>query len=228
MPLVLNELDNIQAAALTTPQILECEPISIVQAVKSAIRQNLSLAKEDGLVYLQTRSIKKGNGWSKVLETKRTARGEISFQRQCGRLLDIKQPVVEYNEKNQVIKVTIEYLVPSHPQPRWEVKEFDNAFFNRLRGFSHTERGRGKQDADNQKMNYANHLYTSFNGWIDPEFAKAKAIRHALKNLGGNIAELKAQHIQIEAEVLSTEAAMQEVTEDAEVIEEVNINNFNL
>ena len=231
--LVMAEIDNIQAVALVNPDIEQCLPQSIAQAVKSALRQNLSIAPEAGLIYLSTRSLEKNGKWVKVLEAKRTALGEISFQRQCGRLLDLKAPVVEYNENNQVVKVTVEYLVPSHPAPRWEIATFDNAFFRRLMQFSHNERGRKKPDADATKLNYANKLYRSYNGWIDPEFAKAKAIRHALKKLGGNMGELKAHHVQIEPEVLQPEIALVEATEEevnAEVMvttkEIINIPNL--
>jgi len=51
---------------------------------------------------------------------------------------------------------------------------------------------RNKQDANNEKLNYANDNYTNWKGGIDPEFARAKAIRHALKKLGTNANEYKA------------------------------------
>jgi hypothetical protein len=225
MPLILSELDNIETIAISKPDIEKCLPISIKQAVKSSLRQNLSLSQEAGLMYLTTRNAEVDGKWIKLLEAKKTARGEISFQRQCGRILDIKSPKIEYNEKQQVQKITVEYLVPSHPQPRWEVKEFDINFFKRLMIASHKERSRGKKDANNEALNYANALYRSHNGWIDPEFAATKAVRHAIKNLGGNMAELKAQKVQEQIlEAVSVESAYNEVME-VEYEEENTTNN---
>lgn len=205
--LVIQELEHLDYLTISKQDILACEPKSIVHAVKSVIRDNLTLDPNANLTYVTTRSvnIKEGDKsrWAKVLEIKPTANGAISLARMNGRILDIKEPQVEKDVNGKVIKVTVEYLVPSYPSPRWEVKVYDEDEFNRWRIASHKERSRGydsnkdKNAPDDKTMNYANALYTSFKGGIDSEFAKTKAVKHALKRLGTNKNE-KHNRIKIE------------------------------
>ena len=81
------------------------------------------------------------------------------------------------------------------PTGRWEVRTFDESDFIRWQIASHKENGRNKEDASLEKLNYANPNYTSWKGGIDPEFARAKAIRHGLKKLGTNANEKYANKI---------------------------------
>lgn len=229
LPLVINELDNLEAIALTQPEILNCHPVSIVQSVKAVLRMNLTLDPNAGLVYLAARNVQSGNQWIKVLTVQRTARGEISFARQAGRILDIKSPKVIYDENGAVDKVIVEYLVPTYEGARWEERVFDKDFFHRLRIFSHKQNSKGKDDSI--KKDYSNKLYSSNKGGIDPEFAKAKAIRHALKNLGANINEVVLKYDKVaqnvEPEVITTEEAYKEA-EDYFTNENENLENLNL
>jgi len=80
------------------------------------------------------------------------------------------------------------------PNGRWETVKFTEYDFERWGNASHKERSRGKQDANTK--DYRNSLYSSWRGGIDPEMAKAKAIRHGLKKLGTNPNENKASAIQ--------------------------------
>ena len=75
--------------------------------------------------------------------------------------------------------------------------------------------------------NYANPNYTSWKGGIDPEFARAKAVRHGLKKLGTNQNERRALNIVIPKEktvIIDTDKDMEsdEITHsdytDAEII----------
>jgi hypothetical protein len=83
---------------------------------------------------------------------------------------------------------------------RWEKRKFDESDFLRWKTKSHQENARNKQDANFSTLNYANPNYTNWCGGIDPEFARAKAIRHSLKKLGTNPNEKKTINIVVPAE----------------------------
>src|SRR5690349_20280783 len=81
---VLQELQNLDLLALTKPDIAQCHPTSIIAAIKTTLKQNLSLNPDDGLTYVTTRNIKTGrkipkdgggdkDEYIKVLEVKPTA-----------------------------------------------------------------------------------------------------------------------------------------------------------
>ncbi len=186
-----NELMYLEAITQSKPEILKCTPLSLLLAVKGVMQKNLSLDPEAGLVYVMTRSVNtapKGQpaNWVSVVEMKATANGLISTHRQNGRILDLTNPSVKKNDQGRVIGVSVSILKPSFPTPRWELYEFDESDFLRWRRASHNERSRGKADANAKTLNYANPNYTNFYDGIDPEFARAKCIKHALKKLGNN------------------------------------------
>lgn len=203
--LALEELEHLRSAALSKPEIYQCEPITVALAVRACLKQNLSLDPYQGLVYIKTRNVNTGTKdspkWKKALEIMPSANGLISIARQCGRILDVDRPEVEYNSDGKVINVTARFMVPSYdskmqPSARWVEHVFAESDFKRWQLASHKENGRGKSDMDNVKMNYANPNYRIHNGGIDPEFARAKAIRHGLKKLGTNMNEKRAVAIQ--------------------------------
>ncbi len=225
--LALQELEYLQMHAITKKDILECEPITIVQAVKSTIKNNLSLDPSMGLVYITTRGINIGTQnapvWKKALETTPTANGRLSINYQCGKIIDHKNPEVRKDpQTGKVIEVSFEY---QNARGRWEIKRWDESDFERWAASSHKQNSRGKQDAATK--NYANPLYTSFKGGIDPEFARAKAVNHGLKKLGTNPNELQPSQIIIEPKKVLIDSKIEEqaIIEDiytpTEVIEEI-------
>jgi len=186
--LALQELEYLQMIGTTNPAIYECMPQSIIAAIKTVLKQNLTLDPYAGLVYVKTRNVKINNEWAKALEIQPSANGIISINRQCGRVLDIERPETIKDAQGKVIGVKVRYLVPSYneagkPCYRWREVEFDESDFLRWQRASHKENGRNKADANPQTLNYSNPNYTSWKGGIDPEFARAKAIRHGLKKL---------------------------------------------
>lgn len=202
--LALQELEYLQMQALTKADILNCEPITIVQAVKSVLKNNLSLDPSVGLVYVTTRSMQIGGAWKKVLETTPTANGMLSINYQCGKILDHKNPEVRKDPNTgKVIEVSFEF---QNARGRWEIKRWDESDFERWRASSHKQNSRGwkpenangRPQPDAAKLNYANPLYTSFKGGIDPEFARAKAVKHGLKKLGTNPNEIQAAQIIVQ------------------------------
>lgn len=238
--LVLQELDYLKQIAFTNHAILECIPDTIVYAVKSCLKNNLTLDPSAGLVYVKTRNVKVGNDWKKALEITPSCNGILSINYQCGKVIDHKNPEVIKDGTGKVIGVEFEYQLHNG---RWEKRSFDESDFLRWRTASHKENGRNKQDADLKTLNYANAHYTSWKGGIDPEFARAKAIRHALKKLGTNVNEKYAVKIQpvvktvdiphevINAEVIdSTETTdiSNQPTHIVSVHEAVNIDNLDL
>lgn len=208
--LAMQELDHLKTHAYTKKEILECTPVSVVAAVKCVLKQNLSLDPHAGLVYIKTRNVNVGSqqspNWQKALEIQPSANGLISINRQCGRILDIERPTVEKDATGRVIGVKIKILVPSYGRPRWQENAFDESDFERWRIFSHKENSRNKKDADAATLNYANALYTSWRGGIDPEFARAKAIRHTLSKLGTNTNERAVISVSAPKNVLRIEA----------------------
>jgi len=196
--MVLQEIQHVQEHAMRNPSILECTPDSIIIAVRKAIKNNLTLDPDAKLMYMIPGSVKQGNGYVKVLDAPLTTNGALSVAYQCGTILDHERPIPEYNENGQCVKVTVKLLRPSYPSPRWEVIVYDTVYFKKWMAASHKKNARGKQDADATKLNYANALYRSHAGWIDPEFAIAKSLRHALEKLGTNPNAKVMQSITIE------------------------------
>lgn len=245
--MAIQELEFLKDHMLTKPAIAECLPQTVVMAVKGVLRQNLTLDPYAGLVYVKTRNIKIGeNNWQKALEIQPSANGLISIARQCGRILDIKRPEVIKDSSGKVVGVKVEYMVPTHGGSRWEGVEFDESDFYRWQRSSHNENGRNKKDANAETLNYSNPNYTNWKGGIDPEFARAKAIRHGLKKLGTNPNErvMKAIHVEDQKTVYvdqkADEAAVnddhgyehEEVKENStayhvEIHETINIPNSN-
>jgi hypothetical protein len=238
--IVMQEVEYLNQIALQNPVILECLPITVLQSVKSVLKQNLSFDPGLALVYVKSRNaelvIDGKKQWKKILEVTPSANGLISIARQCGSILDIKNPVVKKDTTGKVIEVEVELLIPSVPQPRWEKRVFDESDFERWRRASHKEKARGwanlkpeykegKTPPNDETMNYANPNYTSWRGGIDPEFARAKAIRHGLKKLGTNPHEAKASRIVVPNKVVvdaEKDYEAEEITptvEYAEVIE---------
>lgn len=195
--IVMQELEYLQHLAFLNPVIAQCTPQSIVFAVKKAMRNNLTLDPSAGLVYIKTRDVYiKTPGQAdqkvKVLETQETANGLISVNRQCGSLYEIDGPFVDKDDTGRVIGVWMKILIPSvneelKPIAKWVEKRFDTSHFMRWRVASHRENSRWKKDGvDDKTLNQANASYTNWYGGIDPEFARAKCIRHGLKKLGTN------------------------------------------
>lgn len=186
--IIQNEISFLEGMALTKPDILNCEPISVLMGMKYVLKNNLSLDPNSGLVYTKTRNFRRQDGsYGKVLEIQPTCEGLISIAYQCGKIIDHERPSVKKNDAGKVIEVTFRYMRPSPAGPRWVDISFDESDFNRWRVKSHQENARNKDDA--QSKDYSNPNYRSFNGGIDPEFARAKAIRHSLKKLGTNANE---------------------------------------
>jgi hypothetical protein len=184
--IALQELSYLEQHALAKPEILGCHPLSIITAVRTTLRKNLSLDPSAGLTYIKTRKTQINGAWVEVLEIQDTCNGKLSYYRQLGRILDFTRPKVQKNEKGRVIGVSMRLLLPSVLGPRWEDFDYDESDFKRWATYSHKERSRNKQDANATTLNYANQLYRSWEGGIDPEFSRAKCINHSLKKLGAN------------------------------------------
>ena len=207
--LALQEIEYLQMIGLSKPEIFECEPITVIMAIKRILKNNLSLDPGAGLVYTKTRSIKIGKTpqgkdiWGKALDVSESAEGLISIARQCGRILDIDRPKVIKDEKGKVTSVIARFLTPTfdgmrRPTAKWREIEFDESDFRRWQTASHKENARYKDDGNT--VDYSNPNYKSLNGGIDSEFARAKAIRHGLKKLGTNQNESRALKIVVPSE----------------------------
>ncbi len=181
--MALKEISNFQMLAQLKPDLMACTPTSVLLAVKQCICDNLTLAPSSGLVYLVPSRVKVGQNGTQdvydwILTYDPTANGRLSIARQSGRILDNKRPAVTYDGEGKVDTVTVEFLVPSFPQPRWEVITFTKTHFQKWMQAS------ARKNKGNPNPNYL-----SWNGSIDPEFAGTKAIRHGLGKLGTNMNE---------------------------------------
>lgn len=233
--MALQELDHLNAHALMNQNLLDCDPQSVLLAVKSSIKKNLTLDPSAGLMYVKTRNVKRGNDWVKVMEIQLTCNGLISFYRQIGRIFDIKRPEVFKNGTGKVTEVFMEVLVPTFDpltmkqKLEWRKMSFDESDFMRWRKASHKENSRNKNDASEEKLNYANPNYTNFNGGIDPEFSRAKCIIHGLKKMGANQNEVNAKRVSsapFQPIVIDQEAelaAMQEEQRPAETFQDAHV-----
>lgn len=193
--LVLEELKHLEYAALSKPEILKCDPRTMVAALRKVMRSNLSLDPYQGLVYIKTRNVNIGTKAAPnnilALEIEPTANGLISENRQAGRILDVDRPEVKYDSQGVVISVSVRFLKSTfddkgNKATRWQEIVFDQSDILRWKKASHRQNSGGAPDGNFEK---ANALYRSHNGGVDPEFARAKAIRHGLKKLGTNLNE---------------------------------------
>jgi hypothetical protein len=155
---------------------------SLMLCVRSAILDNLSLDPNLGLCYVQPQPMNIGDKnnpkWVIVAEYSRSARGEISYNKQAGAILDITRPKLFKNEEGRVIGGEVDILRPSYPEPRWECFDFDESDIERW-GKASEKKNKGKR----------NILYVNWKGGIDPEFMRAKIVKHSLKKLGANMNE---------------------------------------
>lgn len=229
--IALQELSYLEQHVLDKPDLINCHPQSIILAVKNVLRKNLTLDPSAGLIYIKTRKKEINGQWILVLDAQETANGLLSYNRQFGRLLDFTNPKITKDASGKVTGVSMRILKPSYPQPRWEDFEYDESDFKRWMIASHKERGRNKNDANLQTLNYANHLYRSWQGGIDPEFARAKCVRHSLKKLGTNPNELAIINPQqatvaypIDANIAAAEAEDFNAEFTAHEVVETNLN----
>lgn len=206
--MALQELSYLEQHISLKPDLMQCTAQSIILAVRNVMRKNLSLDPNAGLVYIKSRNQNiapygQPDKWIKVLEIEETANGIISFNRQFGRVLDYTRPVVTKDNNGKVVGVSMKILLPSYPEPRWEERDFDESDFLRWRKYSHKENkksfrpNKGKPEPNDETLNYANALYTAWKDGIDPEFARAKCIKHSFKKLGTNPNEIAQRTIHI-------------------------------
>src|ERR1044072_1157822 len=163
--LALQELDYLRTHAITKPEILLCIPQTVLLAVKTVLKQNLSMDPYANLVYIKTRWVKIKNAQgqevsAKALEIQPSANGLISIARQCRRILDMKRAEVTKDDTGKVTAVSVEFLLPSTPAPRWEKFSFDEDDFYRWQRASHKENGRNQEGANLETLNCANENYT--------------------------------------------------------------------
>lgn len=180
---VLSELSFLRERIENDLGLSECTDDSLVQCLRKAIRDNVSLNKSSNLVYIQKSSVKMADGnYATVAYYSLTSEGRISVARQSGQLLDITRPKLVKNEDGRIIGGEVEILKPSYPKPRWETVDFDETDIQRWKDAS-TKKNNGK----------TNPLYVSgAGGGIDSEFMRAKTIKHALsKGLGINRNEVE-------------------------------------
>ncbi len=206
--LVEKEIFNIELILSQKPELKVCTKESILSVLTQSINDNVTLAPQAGLVYVYPYHCKVGfdtatntdiKAW--VLQYDPTANGRLSIARQAGRILDNKRPVCAFDATGKVMAVTVEFLVPSYPTPRWEAITFGEGHFKKWHTASLAKKNSGKQ-------------YTAFNGGIDPEFAGTKAIRHGLNKLGINMNERPARMGAVTFTALPVEQVIKEASEE--------------
>ena len=195
---VLQQINYLYSQADLKPFIKDCNEESIKRAVRYAVDNNLTLDPNETLVYLMPEYAKIDGKFVQTLRITPTADGKISIAKQAGTILDSKRPTVKTETgSKRVISACVEIQVPTfdakgNPATRWEPVEIDEYEFERLKSYSHKKNARtwkqesGKPKPDLATLNYANPLYTSYFGGIDPEFARAKVVSNALKKRGTN------------------------------------------
>lgn len=179
----------------------------IYRVAISSVATGLSWAAEEKNFYLTTRNAvvgKDGNGkdiWGKNLELAISHYGETSLRIKQGIIRYLNGPYCVYegdrvenlnlakgtldhikqSPSNPKSKVVAVYIMIVMPDGRQILKYFDQSDFDRWAGFSRKQ-NTPKTNAE-QGKDYANALYFSYNGGIDPGFAMGKCIKHAYKGL---------------------------------------------
>lgn len=183
--IVMKEIVNFEMVCVLKPELANLDKQSILIAVKQCIADNLTLSPNAGLVYLYPGKVATGinpktnaKEYKDILVYEPTSEGRISIARQAGVIMDHKRPFVEFDSTGKVCAVTFEFLLNALPKPRWEIVRFDTNDFERW-----------KQKSAAKYNGTPNANYTSYKGGIDPEFARAKAIKHGLKKRGTNANE---------------------------------------
>lgn len=190
--IVMKEIVNFEMVCVLRPELANLDKQSIMIAVKQCIADNLTLSPNAGLVYLYPGKVCIGQNpktnakeYKDILVYEPSPEGRISIARQAGVILDHKRPFVEFDSTGKVCAVTFEFFLNALPKPRWEIVKFDTNDFERW-----------KQKSAAKNNGNANANYTSYKGGIDPEFARAKAIKHGMKKRGTNINEVQnANHV---------------------------------
>jgi len=182
---VEQELYNLEYRMMYKPELAECDKASFMFAMRKVIKDGLSFDISDDHVYLMPLNVKQPDGkYKKIIEVKYTASGNLKKAYIDGLIVDHKTPIVTYTDGENPKVKEVSFSVKKH-SGEWEQFVFGELFFSKLRRASHKKHGASKNDADMNKLNYANANYTSFNGCIDPEFAATKAINHGLHKLRG-------------------------------------------
>lgn len=176
----LKEISNFEVLLQERPELRNCNPKSVIYAVKQCISDGLTLAPSSNLAYLLPSKVKVGQNGNQdiydwIVKYDPTANGRLSIAYQAGSILDVKRPYFTFDSDEKLDTVTVEFLVPSIPSPRWEVITFGKMHFKKWADAC-AKKNSGKLNAN----------YTSWNGGIDPEFAGSKAIRHGLSKRGTN------------------------------------------
>ena len=218
---VQQEVINFQEHCIYNNELANCDPQSVLFGIRKVIGANLSLDRAKGHTYLLPASIKQADGtFKKVLEVSYQAEGMLVLYYNANVIVDHKSPQPKYDEAGKVVSITWEYQLANK---RWESVTFNEAHFNKWRKASHVKNGRNKNDADVNKMNYANPNYTSFAGGIDPEFASAKCIKHALKKMALDRNKFQPQPTPVSQ---ATDAEHEVIDVEAETIDNSQI-DFN-
>jgi hypothetical protein len=193
---------------LIKPEDLAKVPESEIYRVAiSSVATGLSWAAEEKNFYLTTRNAvigKDQNGkdvWGKNLELAISHYGETSLRIKQGIIKYLNGPYVVFDgdkvenlnlskgtldhikqsPTNPKAKVIAVYIMVVMPDGRQILKYFDQSDFDRWAGFSRKQNT--PKNNPEQGKDYANSLYTSYNGGIDPGFASGKCIKHAYKGL---------------------------------------------
>lgn len=190
--------------SLIKPEDLAQVPqMEIARVAISSVATGLSWAAEERNYYLTTRNQKVGNSWVKNLELAISHYGETSLRIKQGIIKYLNGPYCVFEgdkiENLNPAKGTLDhikaqpadtkakvigvYVLVVMPDGRQLLKYFDQSDFERWAGFSRKQ----NTPSDSTKVvtgkEYANSLYFSYNGGIDPGFAMAKCIKHAYKGL---------------------------------------------
>lgn len=184
----------------------ECTQDSLMFCVKQAMRDNLTLNPSAGLVYMIPQPVNVGTKeqpkWINVAQYLLAPDGRLSLARQTGNILDHKRVKINHDANGKVIGGTFEILKPSVPQPRWEEYEFNEWDIERWAAAS-AKKNKG----------VSNPLYSSWKGGIDPEFFRAKVVKHSLSKLGININESRGVVISQPVVEIPIQAQQEQIQE---------------
>lgn len=204
------EIFNFEYIFIFNPEYLECESMSIQNAFRQTIMQNLSFDKDLGLVYMISRNYSIQGKQMKVLERTPSANGWVSIYRQLGALTDVDTSNINYNPTTGLVeKVRIGLTVPKYSnsgeitgeEKKWH--EFGLSDFKLWETKSHSIKVSPNNPGNSKTLNLAGENYRNYapkgisldgkafkdgenptadkKGGINPSFAITKCLGHALK-----------------------------------------------
>ena len=203
------EVFNMEYQFYLRPEFKDCSEISIENAFRKTIMQNLSFDKDYDLVWFAKREFTIEGRKELQLECKWTANGDISIHKQTGSLLDVDTSHIEFDPVSGLVKkVRIVLICPTYNTDGNVNGQSEKTFEFGLADFRIWQKAAHKQNSNSSKPGIMADLSNSSESYwsyypnqtssddlatsaksmgdkpkcgITPGFALTKCVRHAFR-----------------------------------------------